>query len=119
MASYSDHDLRRLAKTFRVAFQPQISADQWPAQHKDTFEDIKTIGKQEYEKYCANVDIRSREQPWKQKTKHRAAWLAERTSHLLNQQRNEAGWRFGLENEVLSRFAVEVAWLAVHLASMR
>ena len=111
MASDSDRDLRRLAKLYRIAFKPQISSsDQWPSKHRTTFENIRKIGSQPYDSYCANVDIRSNEEPWKAQTKHRALWLAERSARLLNQQRNEAGWRFGLENDVLHRFAVEVAW---------
>jgi hypothetical protein len=34
-----------------------------------------------------------------------------RLIYLFNQQRNEAGWRFGLENDVLRRFSFKVAWL--------
>lgn len=110
MASDQDRDLRRLAKRFRIAFHPQISPDQWPSKHKVTFENIPNIGNQAFDSYCASVDIHSDEQPWKQRTKHRATWLAARTARLLDQDRNEAGWRFALENDVLLRFAVEVAW---------
>ena len=110
MASDLDRDLRRLAKRYRIAFHPNASSDQWPSRHRETFENIQTIGNQAYNTYSTNVDIRSREQPWKAQTQYRAKWLAERCARLLNQQRNEAGWRFGLENDVLRRFAVEVAW---------
>ena len=113
MAFDQDRDLRRLAKRYRVAFQPHISSDSWPSKHSETFENIRKIGSQAYKSFCANTDIRSNEQPWRGQTKHRAVWLAERSARLLNQQRNEAGWRFGLENEVLRRFAVEVAWSEV------
>lgn len=110
MASDTDRDLRRLAKVHRIAFLPQLSADQWPSKHRKTFENIRKIGSRPYDTYCANFDIRSNEEPWKQQTKQRATWLAERTARLLTQQRNEAGWRFGLENDVLRRFTIEVAW---------
>lgn len=109
MAS-DDRHLRGLAKRFRIAFQPQISSNEWPLKHKETFENIRKIGSQAFDSYCNSIDIRSNEQPWKEGTKHRATWLAARTARLLNQDRNEAGWRFALENDVLLRFAVEVAW---------
>lgn len=110
MAYDPDRDLCRLAKKHRVAFQPHISSDQWPSKHREIFENIQRIGSQAFNSYCANIDFRSGEQPWRGQTKYRATWLADRSARLLNQQRNEAGWRFGVENDVLGRFAVKVAW---------
>src|ERR1700730_978720 len=110
MASESNRDLRRLAKRYRIAFKPPVSSDQWPSAHRNTFESIRKIGDQRFGSYCASIDIRSSEQPWREQTKHRADWLAKRAARLFNQQRNEGGWRFGLENDVLRRFSVEVAW---------
>jgi hypothetical protein len=86
------------------------SSKQWPSAHQNSFQCIRGIGDQKFDNYCANIDIRSNDEPWKAQTKHRAEWLAKRAAQLFNQQRNEAGWRFGLENDVLRRFSVEVAW---------
>lgn len=110
MASDASRDLRRLAKRYRITFKPPISSDQWPSAHRNTFANIQKIGDQKFDSFCANVDIHSSEQPWREQTKHRAEWLAKRATRLFSQQRNEAGWRFGLENDVLRRFSVEVAW---------
>jgi hypothetical protein len=41
-------------------------------------------------------------------TKYRADWLANRAARLFRQQGNEAGWWFGLENDVPRRLSVEV-----------
>jgi len=87
-----------------------MASEQWPAIHEDTFEAIQKIGIQKFEAFSANIDIRLNDEPWRARTKSRAEWLAKRASRLFNQQRNEAGWRFGLENDVLRRFSVEVAW---------
>ena len=103
-------NLRRLAKRHRITFKPPLSSDQWPPAHRNNFANIRKIGDQKFESFCANVDIRSSEEPWREQTKHRAEWLAQRAARLFSQQRNEAGWRFGLENDVLQRFSVEVAW---------
>lgn len=63
-----------------------------------------------FDTYIPEVSVFSSEKPWKQQTKARAQWLVERASRLMGQDRNEAGWRFALENEVLRRLTVEVAW---------
>ena len=109
-ADSSDRDLRRLAKKHRIVFKPPVDAEQWPSAYKNTFENIKKIGVQKFESFCAAIDIRSAEEPWKERTKYRAEWLAKRAARLFHQERNEAGWRFGLENDVLRIFSVEVAW---------
>ena len=110
MASNDYRDLRRLAKRYRIHFKGAVPSGEWPAAHKSTFENIRKIGAQSFDGYCAVIDIRSDEQPWREQTKHRAEYLAKRAAHLFNQQRNEAGWRFSLENDVLKRFSFEVAW---------
>lgn len=100
--------LRRLAKSYRIGFK--LPSDDWPAAHSTTFQNIKKLGDQKFDSYCESVSIRSHGEPWTEQTKHRAEWLANRASRIFGQQRNEAGWRFGLENDVLRRFSVEVAW---------
>jgi hypothetical protein len=111
MAQELDRDLRRLAKRYRIRFKPPGLPDQWPAAHRTTFENIRAIGEQKLDSFCASIDIHFNDQPWRKQTKNRAEWLAKRATQLFNQQRNEAGWRFGLENDVLQRFGFEVAWL--------
>jgi hypothetical protein len=106
----TDRDLRRLAQRYRITFKSISNTQQWPSQHKDSFQSVRKIGDKKIDNYCADIDIRPNDEPWKGQTKHRAEWLAKRAAQLFNQQRNEAGWRFGLENDVLRRFSVEVAW---------
>lgn len=110
MARESDGDLRRLAKRYRITFKPPGSSDQWPDAHRTTFDNIRNIRERRFDSFYANIDIHTNDQPWKKQTKNRAEWLAKRATLLFNQQRNEAGWRFGLENDVLRRFSCEVAW---------
>jgi hypothetical protein len=105
-----DRDLRRLAKRHRITFKSSSNVEEWPSAHQSNFQSIRRIGSQRFDDFCAHIDIRSMDEPWREQTKHRAEWLAKRASQLFNQQRNEAGWRFGLENDVLRRFSVEVAW---------
>lgn len=75
-----------------------------------TFENIGHIGELRFDSFCASIDIHSADQPWRRQTKTQAGWLADRANRLVNQERNEAGWRFSLENDVLQRFSFEVAW---------
>jgi len=108
MAANSDRDLRKLAREYGIAFKP--SSSDWPLAHQASFNSIQKIGDLKFDTFSASIDIRSSEEPWREKVKDRAEWLATRAAHLFNQRRNESGWRFGLENDVLRRFSVEVAW---------
>lgn len=101
-------NLRRLAKKHNIAFR--LPSDSPPAAHLNKFKFVRTLGDRKFDNYCEVVGVRSEEEPWTEQTKRRAEWLTSRASQLSGQQRNESGWRFGLENEVLLRFSVEVAW---------
>jgi hypothetical protein len=63
-----------------------------------------------FDTYIPEISVFSNEKPWKQQTKARAQWLVQRAKRLTGQDRNEAGWRFGVENAVLRRLTAEVAW---------
>lgn len=110
MADDKERDLRRLAKRFKITFKMISTPQQWPPEHQSSFQSIRRIGDQKLNTFSANIDIRSNDEPWKEQTKHRAEWLVKRAARLFDQQRNESGWRFGLENDIFRRFSVEVAW---------
>ncbi|GKZ37575.1 hypothetical protein AbraIFM66950_009188 [Aspergillus brasiliensis] len=107
MADDNLQELRRLMKRYRIRFQ--LPGEPWPAQHAGSFGNIKALGDYKYESYFAGVNIWTSQEPWKQQIKARADWLHQRAKRLYSQERNEAGWRFGLENDVLLRFSAEVA----------
>jgi hypothetical protein len=109
MGADRNRDLRRLAKSLGVVFKPSVDAEHCPPAHWSTFEKIRKIGDFKFDAFSASIDIRSSDEPWRDRTKDRAEWLANRADQLVKQQRNEAGWRFGIENDVLRRFSVEVA----------
>jgi len=111
---HADSDQERLVKLieeYRIKSFGPMASNEWPSAHKDHFENIRNIRDQKFDTFCASIDIRSRDEPWRERTKYHAEWLAKRACSLYNQQRNEAGWRFGLENDVLRRLNIEVAWL--------
>jgi hypothetical protein len=100
--------LRRLAKRFNI--RDRREGEDWPETHRTTFQNIESFKKYRYDTYIPGVSVFADREPWKQQTKARALWLVKRAQRLSAQERNEAGWRFGLENDVLRRFTVEVAW---------
>ena len=110
MAAVRERDLRGLAEQYRIVFEPQSASSDWPLMYRATFESIRKIADVKFDTFSASIVIRSSEEPWRERVKCRAEWLAARAARIFSQQRNESGWRFGLENVVLQRFSVEVAW---------
>ena len=95
-------------KKFGIVFRPPDHR-QWPSEHYHTFAAVQKIGDQKFDPFDAD-DITSNERPWRGQIKAEAERVAQRAERLLGQNRNEAGWRLALENDVLRRFHVEVAW---------
>ena len=110
MTADSSRELRRLMKSHRIFFKSSVNGTEVPLAHKETFEDIAALGGYRFDTYCTNVDVRLRQEPWRRHTKARVGWLSKRAAELFEQKRNEAGWRYGLENHVLLRFQIEVVW---------
>ncbi|KAL4904045.1 hypothetical protein BDW74DRAFT_185747 [Aspergillus multicolor] len=107
MADEHLRTLRRLMKRYHIQVRPP--SNEMPAPHADTFTNIKILGSYEFDAYSAGVSIWTSKEPWKQQMKAHVEWLCQRAERLYGQERNEAGWRFGLENHILGRFSVEVA----------
>lgn len=108
--SDSDRDMRRVAKRLNITFKSLSAGDQWPEARRAIFGHIQTFGDVKFATDSPNIDIASNEEPWKQEVKRCARRLCSRANQLANQQRNEAGRRFGIENGILQRFTIEVAW---------
>jgi hypothetical protein len=110
MASDLDREPRRLMKKHRIFVRPYTKDTLLPPAHKEIFEDILELGNYRLSSYTATIDVRTKDEPWRRQTKCRVEWLSKRARALKEQRRNEAGWRFNLENHVLHRLLVEVAW---------
>lgn len=113
MSDNSNRDLKRLIKKLGISVK-RLNTEALPIEHHETFKCIRSIGNKTLHDYCKDITLRSNE-PWRKQTHDRAKWVALRAASLVNQQRNEAGWRFELENDVFHRFRVEVAWLVLHI----
>lgn len=108
MAEEQTRSLRRLVGNHNIRFR--VPSDPWPPEHTKTFQDIKTVGDKKFDNYSESVSVRSISEPWTRQIKVRAEYLVKRASRIVGQRRTEADWRFTLENAVLRRFSVEVAW---------
>ncbi|OBT50479.1 hypothetical protein VE04_09294 [Pseudogymnoascus sp. 24MN13] len=82
-----DSDLK-LLKKLGISFK-SFDNEALPIQHRETFNLIRSIRQRTLEDYMK--------------------WIACQAANLVNQRRNEAGWRSSLENDVFHRFRVEVA----------
>lgn len=83
-----------------------------PAEHRETFNLVRAIRRKTFDDHGRDITFQMNE-PWRKQTHARAEWLAGRAATLVNQQCNEAEWRFSLEPIVFHRFGVEVAWLVL------
>lgn len=106
----ANRNLRRLIKKHGIFFRLSIDGSNVSPSHKDVFDDIVGLGNYQFSTYLGQIDVRTREEPWRRQTKARVEWLSKKAADLVEQRRNEAGWRLNLENHVLLRFGVEVAW---------
>ncbi|OBT89299.1 hypothetical protein VE02_02609 [Pseudogymnoascus sp. 03VT05] len=108
MSDDSNRELRRLKKKLRISFKRLPSTEALPIEHHETFNRIRSIRNKTLDDYCKDITFKNNE-PWRKQTLDRVKWLACRATNLVNQQRNEAGWRSEIENDVFHRFRVEVA----------
>ena len=97
-------------KELHIKFLGNALPVQWPDAHRSLFEDIQKLGNQKYSTFSEAVSNDSIDKPWRHQTKQRAARLVRRSTMSRNDRKNEAGWRFSIEPEVLYRFTVEVTW---------
>ncbi|KAL3473918.1 hypothetical protein BJX99DRAFT_272002 [Aspergillus californicus] len=95
-------------KVLKIRFLGPVPPANWPRAHQRLFGDIQKLGDQKYSAFAESVSIDSIEKPWRGQIKQRAARLVVRSRMSRNDRKNEAGWRFTIEPEVLYRFTVEV-----------
>ncbi|PIG89931.1 hypothetical protein AARAC_003547 [Aspergillus arachidicola] len=96
------------AKELNIRFLGPAPPRQWPDVHRRLFTDIQKLGDQKYSSFSETVSVDSIDKPWRRQTKQRAARLVKRSLMSREDRKNEAGWRFSIEPEVLHRFTVEV-----------
>lgn len=103
-------DLRTLMKKYRIVWLGIIDEADWPDGHRDTFRHIKQRGHLTFDTYSEDSDVGLLDEPWRAQTRDRAIRITKKAKRCLDADKNEAGWRFDIEHEVLRRFEIEVAW---------
>ncbi|KAL4860378.1 hypothetical protein BDV12DRAFT_205140 [Aspergillus spectabilis] len=71
------------------------------------FKAIESLSSRTFSTFVSPVD-NPLDQPWKHEIKVRAQYLVHRAHQLSLQQRNESGWRMGIEPDVMKRFQEEI-----------
>lgn len=82
----------------------------WPDTHRRWFEDVQKLGRKVYGSYVETTSIDSIEKPWRATAAARAERLTKLAERSYRERKNERGWRCGVEEEIMYRFTVEVAW---------
>jgi hypothetical protein len=114
MAKETYRDLKKRAKAARIVFSPlkynRALASNIPSEHKDTFDQIQSLGRMQAEVYYASITPDSRDKPWLPENANRASKLVSFAAKCRRENRNEAGWRYEAESRLFERFDIEVAW---------
>jgi hypothetical protein len=114
----NDEDLRkieRLAEQYHI--RKRLQSDAWPAAHESVFQHIQELGQTTFQAYSDSIDAQSDRRFWRRQNRARTLSLVQQASHLLRNEANESAWRMGIENTILDRFSVEVAWCVKLLQS--
>jgi hypothetical protein len=100
--------LRILARQYCINQKGQ--SHNWPWTHSPAFGNVREVGETRFQVYSDSVDVSSNNIPWRRQNKARAEWLVEQAKRLSENGANESAWRMRIENVILERFSVEVAW---------
>lgn len=99
-----------LIRQNNIFFRGPVQPDNWPATHGRLFSDVQKLGRRDYESFVESISIDSIEKPWRSVTKTRAKRLSHLANKAFAEHKEESSWRANVENDVLHRFTVEVAW---------
>lgn len=113
--------LRRLIKKHKIRFDAPINfpftpPEQWPANRGSIVKDIQGLGQTPYHQYQESIGHDTFHRPWREQLRRRADCIAEEAERCLWERRNEAEWRARMEEKVLARLSVEVAWSVTPVA---
>ncbi|KAK3297244.1 uncharacterized protein B0H64DRAFT_431222 [Chaetomium fimeti] len=105
---------RRLIKKYKIRFDgpaesPFQSPENWPAARDNLVRSVQSLGQTEYHRYQASISCDSLHRPWREQVRRRAKRVAVKAQTCLANRKNESGWRFEVETEVMARMSIEVA----------
>ncbi|GAB1311352.1 Heterokaryon incompatibility domain-containing protein [Madurella fahalii] len=114
MASNSKVAQRRLIKKHNIHFDnpaesPFHCPAQWPVARGTLVKHVQTLGQAQYHRYQESISCDSLHRPWREQVRRRAQHIADLSQRCLTARKNEPGWRFSVEVEVMARMSIEVA----------
>lgn len=99
-----------LAKHLHINFLGPVQPNGWTSAHERLFSDVQKLGRRGFDEFVESITIDTLEKPWRNAIRNRAVRLSKLAEECMRGQRNESTWRFTIENEIMHRFSVEVAW---------
>ena len=106
-----NEDLRNLETLAgQYGIYQKLQSDVWPSALQSTFQCIQDLSQKDFQTYSSSISGSLSNQPWRRQNKARVEWLVEQAGRLSQNTANENSWRMRIENAVLERFSVEVAW---------
>ena len=114
-APSSKPTLRKLIKKHKIHFDSPVNfpftrPEQWPTNRVSIVEVVQGLGQTPYLGYQESIGHDTFHRPWREQMRRRADRLAEEAERCLSERRNEAEWRARIEEKVLARLSIEVAW---------
>jgi hypothetical protein len=107
----TEYNLRlRWSTQLGIEFLGPVEPANWPQTHERLFADVHKLGNRGYDNFVESISIDSIEKPWRNSIRHRADRLCKLADYAWKERKNESSWRFAVENEIMHRFSVEVAW---------
>lgn len=94
-----------------IEFLTPNERDRWPKSHEKRFAHIQELGHRMYDSFVESISRDTSTKPWRKELPKRAERLSSLADRCYREDSgNEFGWRFKVENEIMYRFTVEVAW---------
>lgn len=99
-------DLRKLEDLAnQYGIHRRLESDVWPSALHSIVQDVENLMQINFQAYRSIDD-----QPWKEQNESRAKWLVAQAGRLSQNTANEMTWRTRIEEAILERFTLEVAW---------
>jgi hypothetical protein len=104
-----DHRLN-YARQLNIRFLGPVQPNRWPETHTLHFSNIQKAGRYTYEDFVDEITNDTMAISHGDATRNHADRLCALAETCYNEHRLEAGWRMRVENKILHRFTIEVAW---------
>ncbi|KAJ5088401.1 hypothetical protein N7456_012017 [Penicillium angulare] len=95
-----------------IRFLSPNELGQRPNPHEERFAHITELGNKSCDSFLQTISPNFSTKPWRTELPKRAERLSKLADRCYHEDDgNESGWRFKVENEIMYRFTVEVTWV--------